>query len=145
MSLIAIALAAALGAIAGLHGYWASGGVWPARDEAALVRMVVGQDWRRRMPGQGLSTTVALCLFGAAGVGLLLRWPGPLPGRLVAVAGFGLTAVFIARGLAGYTPAWHRSHAAEPFARLDRQIYSPLCLALGIGFASLAIFRWSAT
>jgi hypothetical protein len=60
-----------------------------------------------------------------------------LPGGLVSVIGAGLALLFLARGVAGYHPAWRRIHPVEPFAGLDRSLYSPLCLFIGAGFALL--------
>ena len=64
-------------------------------------------------------------------VGLL---PEAWPRWLTLLAGAGIAPVFLARGVAGYTPAWRRLQSAEPFATLDRRYYAPLCLALGTGF-----------
>ena len=50
------------------------------------------------------------------------------------LAGAGIATVFLARGVAGYVPAWRRLQSAEPFTTLDRRYYAPLCLALGTGF-----------
>ncbi len=47
--------------------------------------------------------------------------------------------VFLGRGVAGFTPAWRRHTPEQPFATLDIRYYSPLCLAIGLGFAALAI------
>ena len=47
--------------------------------------------------------------------------------------------VFLGRGIAGFTPAWRRLTPEQPFATLDVRYYSPLCLAIGTGFAALAI------
>ena len=65
-----------------------------------------------------------------------LRTPAsPLP----ALAGLAVAFVFLARGIAGFTPAWRRLTPEQPFASLDVRYYSPLCLAIGSGFAALAI------
>ena len=50
-------------------------------------------------------------------------------------------AVFLARGIVGYT-AWWATMTPEPNFRLnDRRVYSPLCLFLGLGFLVLIYFR----
>ena len=60
--------------------------------------------------------------------------PAAWPSWLTLLAGTGIATVFIARGIAGYLPAWRRMHSAEPFATLDHRFYAPLCFALGAGF-----------
>jgi hypothetical protein len=60
-----------------------------------------------------------------------------LPPWLVALAGAGAAAVFAGRGIAGYVPAWRARHPREPFASIDRQYYSPLCLLLAAGLVVL--------
>ncbi|TIX64206.1 MAG: DUF3995 domain-containing protein, partial [Mesorhizobium sp.] len=50
-----------------------------------------------------------------------------------------IALVFLARGIAGFTPWWRRLAPEQPFARLDVNYYSPLCLVVGLGFAFLAI------
>ena len=46
--------------------------------------------------------------------------PEAWPRWLTLLAGAGIVAVFVARGLAGYTSAWRRRFSEQPFARLDR-------------------------
>jgi hypothetical protein len=45
----------------------------------------------------------------------------------------------VRRGVAGDLPALVRRHCATQFARLDRRLHSPLCLAPGGGFLILAL------
>jgi hypothetical protein len=128
-------LTVVLAAIAGVHFYWAFGGLWPGDSEDQLVRTVVGDPKLERMPATWLTTLVA------AALGAMAIWPlllSRLVGGGLAVAGSGvLAAIFLARGVAGYLPAWQRRHPLEPFARLDRALYSPLCIVLGAGFLIL--------
>ena len=144
MSALALLLAATLALLAVLHAHWAVGGLWPAPSEEELVRAVIGQPGRKRMPGRSLSLVVAGCLLGAAALSLVLRWPGPLPRGAVALAGLACAGVFVGRGAAGYVGRWRRAHSAEPFARLDRAVYSPLCFTLGAGFGILTTMHWRA-
>ena len=46
-------------------------------------------------------------------------------------------AIFFIRGSAGYSPRWRGRFSAQPFRTLDHYVYSPLCLALGVGFIAL--------
>lgn len=137
---VASILSVTLAAIALLHAYWGCGGLWPARSEAELIATVIG-DGRRRMPGRALTFCVALAIAGAALWSQLLvtRDRTPLPAWPFLAGGVALAFVFLARGAAGYLTFWRRAHAAEPFARLDRRLYSPLCLVIGAGFAYLVL------
>jgi Protein of unknown function (DUF3995) len=143
---IAIVLFVMLASIALLHAYWAAGGLWPGRDEADLARRVTGEPRRTRLPPVWMTWAVA----GAIGVAAL--WPLfasglvhlPVPHALVlGIAGL-IGLGFLLRGIAGFTPAWRRSHAAEPLAQRDRQLFSPLCLILAAGYATLVMKGGSA-
>jgi Protein of unknown function (DUF3995) len=93
------------------------------------------------MPSSRSCFAVAVVLWGVA------AWPlfaarfllEPWPRWLTLLAGSGIVAVFFGRGVAGYTSAWRRHFSEQPFARLDRIAYSPLCLALSIGFLIILI------
>ena len=50
-----------------------------------------------------------------------------------------LSGFFLARGIAGYTDRWRQLTPEQPFARLDRKYYSPLCLVLGLFFIILTL------
>jgi len=119
--------------IAGVHVYWAFGGVWPAKERALLPRVVAASN-DTRMPPVPITLIVAALIFVA---GLLpLMWTGVLPlllpGALVALALWGLVAVFLGRGLVTYTPIGKSVFAVEPFNGLNRKYYSPLCIVLGV-------------
>jgi hypothetical protein len=83
----------------------------------------------------------------AAIIGVTALWPLVVAGLVrLPVSGYvarGIAAliglVFLLRGVAGYTPAWRRHHAAEPFARSDRRFFSPLCLLLAAGYGALVL------
>jgi hypothetical protein len=55
--------------------------------------------------------------------------------RQVSIA---IAAIFLARGIAGYTPTWRRRFYDEPFTTFDKRYYSPLCILLGLGFVAVA-------
>ena len=135
---LALLLAAALFALAGIHLYWGLGGRWPGHDEASMVEHVVGRTRGMRAPGLLASAGVALAL--AAG-GLLIAatlTPTPWDGWLKA-ARWGLFAVFAGRGLATYVPAVFRYAEGTPFATLNRRAYGPLCLAIALGILVLQL------
>jgi TRAP-type C4-dicarboxylate transport system permease large subunit len=141
--LLALVLAAVLAAIASLHAAWGLGYHWPSESEQALVRAAVGTSGATRMPPPAACFVVAALLAGVSvwplfAVGLLNEaWPR----WLTLLAGAAIAMVFIARGVAGYLPAWRRLHSAEPFATLDRRYYAPLCLVLGSGFLIILLQR----
>ena len=138
-----LSLIVVLGAIALLHGYWGTGGRWPARDEATLSALVIGRTPGRRMPSS--AACFGVCLAILAGVGLTAAVSfAPLPrplGGLVLIAYGVFTAVFLLRGAAGFVPRIWRRSAGTPFARLNTRYYSPLCLLLGAGLALNAVWR----
>jgi hypothetical protein len=138
---LATGLSLLLAGIAGLHAYWGLGGLWPAGSEQELLRTVIGDARRRRMPSPPLCGLVAAALLACA------LWPPLLvavpPGSavrpLVVACGFAIAAVFALRGAAGFVPAWRRMHPLEPFAGYDRRYYSPLCLLIAGGYAVLLL------
>jgi hypothetical protein len=143
-TLVALVLALLLWALAALHAYWGNGGLWPEDNELSLARRVVGAPDIRTMPSPTASYIVAGALFFAGlwplvTVGVL---PPIIPGELLILAGYGLMLVFLGRGIAAYTDAFRRLFPEEPFATLDRQLYGPLCLLIGIGFAFLISLGW---
>lgn len=142
--LVALVLAALLWVLAGFHAYWGQGGLWPEKDEFALARRVVGAPGIRTMPSTSACYTVAALLFVAGlwplmMIGLL---PAPLPVELTILGGYGLAAVFLARGVAAYLPAFRAYFPEEPFATLDRELYGPLCLFIGLGFTYMLALGW---
>ncbi len=140
MTALALLLAVLLLAIAALHLVWAAGSTFPAASERELVRMVVGFKRQEQMPPRPASALVAAALVAAAYVALALAslcvWP--LGGWSLASAGMVLAFIFLARGVAAYLPAWRVRVPQQPFARLDRRYYGPLCLVIGAGFTLLA-------
>jgi hypothetical protein len=64
----------------------------------------------------------------------VLHWPDS---QLVLIGSIVIGAMFFLRGTAGYSPRWRGRFAARPFRTLDFYLYSPLCLALGVGFIKL--------
>jgi hypothetical protein len=121
------------------HFLWALGSPWPIRDPELLARTVMGTPKFKRVP-RFASLVVALLVLAAAAIGSALgdKQSG---GLLLTLAGIGLTLIFGIRGILGYTPTWRARFPLEPFATLDRRIYSPLCLVVAACFAILVITR----
>ena len=141
ITLLAVILWAVLVTIAVLHATWGLGSHWPCESEESLVRTVGGTPGAKRMYPPSACFTVAAMLGGVSAWPLFAagRLPTAWPSWLTLLAGAGIAAVFVARGVAGYVPAWRRLHSAEPFATLDRRIYAPLCLILGAGFITILL------
>ena len=129
-----IVLSLVLAFLAAAHAWWAMGGIWPSANEADLARAVIG-DGRVRMPPPWQCIAVAVLL--AAGAGwpwVVLRWPDS---SFVLIGSIVIGAVFFIRGAAGYGARWRNRFTAQPFRTRDFYIYSPLCLAMGVGFIAL--------
>jgi hypothetical protein len=141
MSALAMALSAVVYGIAVLHAAWGLGSHWPADSAERLAKSAVGTRGVTRMPGAAACLTVAALLAGVASwplfaAGILAEaWPH----WLTQLAGAGIAAVFLGRGIAGYTNTWRRRFPERPFASYDRRYYSPLCLALGVGTLAILI------
>lgn len=126
-------------AVAVAHFIWSFGGTWPIRDRDLLARTVVGRPGAA-MPPRIASFLVALLVL-AAGTGALALADPLAGGLLLDLFGVLVGLIFLARGIAGYTPRWREAFPEEPFATLDRRNYSPLCLFVGAGFLVLVVLR----
>lgn len=135
---LALIVAAALFALAGVHLYWGLGGRWPGHDEASMVEHVVGRNRGMRAPGLLASVGVALALAvgGALVAATLVSTPWD---PLLKAARWLLFAVFSGRGLATYVPPVFRYAEGTPFATLNRRAYGPLCLAIASGILVLQL------
>jgi hypothetical protein len=136
----AAAAAASTGllAIAGLHAAWGAGSAWPFPDRAALADAVIGA---AEVPPPGACFAVSGAL-AAAGV-LTAGWPARYPG-LRRAGTCAVAAVLAGRavlGLAGQTRLVSPVSVSQRFTRLDRRVYSPLCLTLA---AMSALSAWPA-
>jgi hypothetical protein len=128
-------------AIAALHAYWGLGGLWPAATERELIDTVIGSASFKRMPPTWMTFIVVALLMIAGALALSASGVWRLGWDWLARAGAGGVAlVFLARGASGYwLPMRPGIALTEPFATLDVTVYSPLCLALGLGFALVAV------
>lgn len=139
MAPIAWIIFLALTVISLIHFYWALGGVWPGHDERSLAQTVVGATNISRMPPNWLSGLVAICIFFTGLVPLM--WSAQIsysiPQGMVWFAMWALMVIFLGRGIVGFTPFFRKSNSEQPFARLNTIYFSPLCILIGAGFASL--------
>lgn len=131
---LAVTLSLVVALLALAHVWWATGGIWPAASEPDLARAVIG-DGRIRMPPPWQCAAVALVLLAvAAWPWVVMAWPD---NSLVLIGSIVIGAVFFIRGAAGYGARWRARFTAEPFRTRDFYLYSPFCLALGVGFIAL--------
>ena len=121
--------------LAALHVAWGAGSSVPFHDRDDLADAVVGTT---AVPPPASCYTVAGALMAAAA--LVLGLPAGQP-ALRRAGLLGVTTVLGGRGLLGLAG---RTDLASPgstslrFRRLDRRLYSPLCLALAGGAWSAA-------
>ncbi|WP_175998019.1 DUF3995 domain-containing protein [Burkholderia stabilis] len=131
-------LAAAYLSLALLHVYWASGGHFGV---AVAVPSVNGHFVFR--PGRVAILSVAI-LLGGCGV-LLFAWIGVLrsgwqhASLRIPVSVLGV--VMLARAIGDFRyVGFFRVVRQTNFARMDRRLYTPFCLAAGILIVGSAIF-----
>jgi hypothetical protein len=138
--LISALLCVVLLAISFAHLMWSLGVKWPTKDEALLARTVTGFEGATKMPPRWMSLGVAVLTFAACVWALALA-DHDGGGPLLTLIGVALGAVFLARGVIGYTARWQKKTPEEPFRTNDRRVYSPLCIVLGVGFLALVLMR----
>jgi hypothetical protein len=123
---------AALAGIAAVHVAWGLGSSFPFATRAALADAVVGS----AVPSGPACYAVAAALAAASalvadvpvGPAHVRRLGRGVVGGVLAVRGF--------VGLAGRTSALSAGSTSPRFRRLDRCLYSPLCVALAVGAIS---------
>ncbi len=128
---VSTALAAiGLGAIAGVHLAWAAGASWPLADRSELADAVVG-----RAGGDFPPPAACVAVAGALTIASsLIGGHPPVDPRLRRAGARTTVAILGVRGtlgLAGRTDILSPGSSSPRFRRLDRRIYSPLCLGLG--------------
>jgi len=119
---------------------WAFGRSWPIRNRKLLAQSISGQPSIEAMPN-GLVLfvfSIALLFAGIVALGLADHGAGGLG---LSLLGTLVGLMFLARGVIGFSAAWQARTPAEPFRTLDRKTYSPLSLAIGIGFLLLVLLR----
>ncbi|MFD1730238.1 DUF3995 domain-containing protein [Deinococcus malanensis] len=112
-----------------LHVAWGTGAVWPGRDAQDLAQKVVGGPQVDRMPSPLACYAVAGALLVASAALVMTLVPSDFQ-PLVRLAGFMVAGVFLLRGVLGYALPT-QAYSGQDFVRLNRVMYSPLCLALG--------------
>lgn len=140
-NLAGVLLTAILAAIAIVHASWGFGSSFPAADRDSLALLAIGQ---RQVPDAAACFAVAFAVAAMAALpSVALGWV-ELPRPFVQLAKLGCwagAAIFAARGVAGYLPAFDRIFPLEPFHTMNRVAYSPLCLLLAALFVVVARAR----
>lgn len=129
--LAGVAVPSVLATLAGLHAAWALGWTWPGGSEHALAERVVGAD---ELPPESAVWGMAAVLLAAAG--LVASAARGARARTVRIAAWGVAAGLLVRGVV-LLPSDLLGGLDTPFERLDLAVYSPLCLALGAGAATV--------
>jgi hypothetical protein len=122
-----------LAAVAGLHLLWARGSSFPFSNRDDLAQSVVGSN---NVPSAAACVAVSGALLSAA---VLVAGTPPLPPMLRRLGVVGVTTTLATRGalgLAGRTDLVSPGSLSARFRRLDRRVFSPLCLALAAGSAT---------
>jgi hypothetical protein len=119
-----------------IHVYWAFGG--RAASKAAIPEI----DGHRAFSPSRLATlAVAVALFSAAALvaaaGRLIA--NPFPPSYIRMATILFGVLLIARAIGDFHfVGFFKRKSVSRFARLDAAVYSPLCLALGLGVLFVA-------
>ncbi len=126
-------------AIALVHFIWALGFNYPVKDEKTLAQTVAGFKDIEKMPPRIMSALVGAGILGA-GI-WVLAMADPMQSLTLTLGGAILALVFLGRGIFGYTKKWAELTPEQPFRTLDKKLYSPLCIAIGVGILSLVFWR----
>lgn len=129
----AVLVPAALAGIAAMHAAWALGWRWPGHDDESLAERVVGAG--AEFPPEPVVWFLA-GLLGAAAAVVAAVGSGQRE-RPLRAATWSVAGVLLVRGAASI-PIDLIGTLETEYARLDLAVYSPLCLALGLGAAIVA-------
>ncbi|MFI6938980.1 DUF3995 domain-containing protein [Streptomyces sp. NPDC050418] len=120
-------VAGVLGVDGVAHLYWATGMTWPAGDQEALSRAVIGAEVSF---APSVVVPLALLLFGAASG--VLAYAYGVGGRVSRAVACAVAGGLVVRGLAGVAWAGGMGEGAGPvFHWLNLVVYTPVCLGLG--------------
>lgn len=116
------------------HAFWGFGYTWPDKDSRSLARRVAGFKNIQSMPSPAACFAVAVFLMFSALITLLAinsseRFLPVIADQIILI---GLAIGFGIRGMFSFVPFWRRMTPEQPFARLDRRYYGPLCLLLSL-------------
>jgi hypothetical protein len=135
--ILGVAAAIVLGALAGLHFFWASGGRWGA---SVAIPELNGK--AAFMPTPLATMIVGALLLGAAGMALTAAGVRvlPLPLEVVRTGTGLLAAAFFLRVVGDFRyVGLFKRHRETRFARMDNRLYMPLCIGLATALAGACI------
>ena len=142
--LAGIVVAAVLAVDGFLHAYWATGQIWPAQDQLALIQAVLNSNKTRLLRPTVLAPLAGLLFLGALIVLALVHRHGMLghliPGPLLQVGILAVAAGLLLRAVAGV--GWVLGLAASQsklFYRLNLLVYTPVCLVLFVAAVAAAL------
>jgi Protein of unknown function (DUF3995) len=128
-----VGVPATIAGVAVVHGAWAAGWHWPGGSEEALAQRVLSSSSTAMPPGALTWLVAGIFAASAAAVAATARGAG---GRRARRATWATAGVFAARGVLG--PLSDAFTGMGTYERLDLAIYSPLCLAVAAGTATVA-------
>lgn len=121
---------------------WTLGSTWPirARNTKLLAQTVIGTPGVEHMPPRTalFGTATGMLIAGVTALALADHDSGGVP---LVLLGLAIAAIFLVRGVIGYTSWWAQQRPEPNFRLNDRRVYSPLCLAVGAGFLVLVLLR----
>ena len=137
ISAIAIVVCAVFVVLGGWHFYMAFA-MQPG--ESAAVPSQDGKPVFEPSTGSTITVGIVLLLFAmlvASTSGMLILG---LPRRLLIWLSYALAVGLLARAIGEFRYVGFFKHVrGTPFARMDTLVYSPLCLALSVGVAAIAL------
>ena len=140
LSVVGSLLALALLGIGLLHVVWTVS-TWPLADRDDFARLVVGVPVDQ-LPSPVMTAAVAAALVVAAmlvGAQARMLPAGPIPARVLRAGVVLVAVVLLLRGGGGLVADLAGMDLGpRDFARMDRIVYSPLCVALGLAAAWVA-------
>jgi hypothetical protein len=138
MNILAVLTTAVFLAIAVLHVYWALGG---RRGTDLVIPTVNGQRILNPSSRGALVIAVALASAAALALGSTGILNGIAPSWLIRSGLVGLSVVFGVRALGDFRLIGFTKRVKDTrFARMDTQVFSPLCVGLAAACAALAWF-----
>ncbi len=137
MAIIPITIFIILVTTALLHTAWGFGMLWPGTSQQSLVNTVVGDPNIHSIPPLPITLAVAISIAAA---GICALWGAhlvdiALPLWMRKTSIIVLTLIFTIRGALTYIPKGPLSATVEPFYSLNQRYFSPLILAIGVGYA----------
>ncbi len=142
--LAGIVVAAVLAVDGFLHAFWATGQIWPAQDQLALIQAVLNSNKTRLLRPTVLAPLAGLLVLGALTVLARVHRLGMLgqliPGPLLQIGILAVATGLLLRGVAGIGWALGLAPArSKLFYKLNLMVYTPVCLVLFVAAVAAAL------